>query len=184
MKNIKILLATLFVGGMALTSCDNDPVLPPIVGAPTMLETNMDGFTVEDVENPDNYAIWTWSDQYGAVAKGNQHVSDTYLVSPVVTLGTEPVCTFSQAINYLASDREKYINVCVREVYSVDGDDIQAGDWTEVTVDKWPAGTSWTFNDSNADLSEFANKTVQLGFHYVSTKSIYGTWEIKSLKIY
>lgn len=180
MKSIKILLASLFISGMFMTSCDEEGVLPPIVGSPTMLENNMDGFTIEAVNAPEGVNIWTWSNQYGAVASaytgGTRYTTDVYLVSPEITLSTEPVCTFSQAINYLYSyKRENFINLCIR----VDG-----GDWETLEVDKWPAGSSWTFNDSNADLSAYANQTVQLGFHYQSTSQAQPTWEVKSLRVY
>lgn len=180
MKNIKILLASLFVSGLVMTSCDSEEVLPPIVGAPTMLENNMDGFTVETVDAPEGVDIWTWSAQYGAVASaytgGKRYTVDVYLVTPEVTLSTEPFCSFSQAVNYLYSyNRENYVNLCVREI---------GGEWETVEVDKWPAGTSWTFNDSNADLSAYANKTVQLGFHYQSNSQAQPTWEVKSLRLY
>lgn len=178
-------MAGFFLGAVCLTSCNEEEVLPPIVGSPTMLESNMDGFTIEngDAENtdvPEGVAIWTWSDQYGAVASaytgGKRYTSDVYLVSPEVTLSEEPVCTFSQAINYLYSyNRESYINVCVREV---------GGEWENVEVDKWPAGSSWTFNDSSADLSAYANKTIQVGFHYQSNSAAQPTWELKSLRLY
>lgn len=185
MKNIKILLATLLAGSIALTSCDNEEVLPPVIGGPPMLEKNMDGFTVENIEVPANFEVWTWSDQYGAVAKGSNSINtDTYLVSPPVTLSEDPVCTFSQAINYLKTPREENVNVCVREVLGGEGDDLQVGEWQVVNVDKWPAGTSWGFNDSNADISEFADKTIQMGFHYQSVGSNYCTWEIQSLRVY
>ena len=181
MKNIKILLAALLVSGLSMTSCDNDEVLPPIVGSPTMLENGMEDFTMENVDVPEGVSdVWTWSDQYGAVASGyiggKRYAADVYLVSPAVTLSTEPVCTFSQAINYLYSNnRADFINVCVREI---------GGEWQEVEVDKWPAGSSWTFNDSSADLSAFANKTIQIGFHYQSTSAVQPTWEVKSLRVY
>ena len=181
MKNIKILLASLCVAAMAFTSCDDEQVLPPIVGAPTMLESNMEGFTFEVVSLPDDVEnVWSWSDQYGAVASGyignKRYATDVYLVSPAVSLSEEPSCTFSQAINYLYSyKRENFVNVCVRE---------PEGEWVVVEVDKWPAGSSWTFNDSSVDLSEYSNKVVQIGFHYQSTSQAQPTWEIKSLRIY
>ena len=180
MKNIKILLAGLSVFALSLTSCDEEQVLPPIIGSPTMLENNMDDFTVESVNAPEGVEIWKWSDQYGAVATGytggQRYATDVYLVSPELTLSTEPVCTFSQAINYLNNNnRADFINVCIREV---------GGEWETVEVEKWPAGSSWTFNDSSADISAYANKTVQIGLHYQSTTAVQPTWEVKSLKVY
>lgn len=180
MKKIKILLAGLSICALSLTSCDNEEVLPPIVGTPPMLETNMDDFTVEDVSNPNEVIVWTWSDQYGAVASaytgGSRYKTDVYLISPELQIGDEPTCTFSQAINYLYSNpRADFINVCIREA---------GGEWVTLDVVDWPAGSSWTFNDCSADVSAFANKTVQIGFHYQSTSTVAPTWEIKNLRVY
>lgn len=184
MKKINIILAGLALfGGMALTACDQDQVLPPVTGAPTFLVNNMDGFTIEYATPlPSGVTdIWKWDDKYGAVASayigGSRYATDVYLVSPEITLTSEPQATFSQAVNYLSGNTATdFLNVCVREG--------QEGEWFPVAVSQWPVGNDWTFIDCSFDVSAYAGKTIQVGLHYQSTTSIAPTWEVKSLWVY
>ena len=56
-------------------------------------------------------------------------------------------------------------------------------DWSDLTIDNWPDGTSWTFVDNTTSLSAYAGKTIQIAFKYTSSTSRAGTWEIKNFKV-
>lgn len=153
-----------------------------VSGGTTYLVNGLDGFTIENAVLPAGVEyVWAWDSQYGAKASafvgGSRYVTDSYLVSPEITLSSNPTATFSQALNYLnGANRGDFVNVCVREG--------KTGEWTTATVSTWPDGTSWTFIDNCAiDLSAFAGKTVQIAFRYQSTSSIAPTWEVKRLTV-
>ena len=145
-----------------------------------------DGFgdcTMENVTLPAGSSyIWKWDSNYGyaiasAYVGGSNKESEGYLVTPLVTLSKSPSATFSQALNFLnGNNRADFVNVVVREGTS--------GTWQNVNVSTWPAGSGWTFSDGcSIDLSAYAGKTIQIGFHYKTTTACAPSWEIKNLVI-
>ena len=147
------------------------------------LTKNMDGFTVDNVSLPDVISsAWKWDSNYNnatasAFANNTNYNAEAYLISPEIQLSDDPIVTFNQAVNYLrGNNRADYLEVCVREGVN--------GQWKVVNVSEWPEGTSWTWSDNCAiDVSAYAEKKIQIGFHYKSTTSCSPTWEIKSLVI-
>ena len=55
-------------------------------------------------------------------------------------------------------------------------------EWTEVAV---PEVTefSWTYFNQTINLDQFSGKKIQIGFRYISTAQIAGTWEIKTVTL-
>lgn len=140
--------------------------------------SNLGKFTVEDVTNNTGKDIWAWDSKYGAKASaysGGAKASETNLVSPIIDLGSakKPTLTFSHAGNYFDSDPSSDLKVQIREAGS--------STWTDLSVDWFSNG--WTFVDNTTDLSAYAGKKVQIQFHYTSTTSAAGTWEIKNLEV-
>lgn len=126
--------------------------------------------------------IWEWSSQYkcakatGFIGSKN-YPSDSYLVTPEITLGENPYATLDQALNYLRGGQiSDNVGIYVRE-----GTD---GEWKEAAYNNPPDGSSFTFVTSPIDLDEYAGKTVQIGLRYRSTSSSSTTWEVKNLLIY
>lgn len=162
---------------------DDAPQAPDISGGTTYLLDGMNDFTQDNIslDAALNY-VWSWDSSYNcakasAYVGGGNKPSESYLVSPEIKLSDSPAATFSQALNYLYNNsRADYVSVCVREG--------KTGAWTEVNVSTWPDGSGWTFSDNcSIDLSAFAGKTVQIGFHYKSTSSCAPTWEVKRLVV-
>ena len=125
--------------------------------------------------------VWEWSSQYNcAKATGyynsTSYATDSYLVTPEITLSDDPYATVDHALNYLRGGiLRDNIGFYVRE---------NGGEWNELEFSVDPDGTSFTFVTSTIDLSAYAEKTVQLGLRYRSTSSSATTWEVKNLYIY
>ena len=64
---------------------------------------------------------------------------------------------------------------------SVKAKAVDAADWSDLTLDVWAEGTSWTFATSTVDLKAFDGKKIQIAFVYTSTDEVAGTWEVKNL---
>ena len=124
--------------------------------------------------------MWTRSTSYGWVGSAYQnsvtYAADASLVSKEIDLTEYSSATlnFSHACN-------KGV-LTPQETYSVE---VRCnGETTVLSGITWPKGTSWTFNDSGKlSLNDFAGKKIQIVFHYTSTDTSAGTWEIKSATI-
>lgn len=79
-----------------------------------------------------------------------------------------------QAINFGGG---KTAELCLCKVREADGA------WETLEYTNMPEGTSWTFNDTEADLAKFQGKKVQLAYEYTSTTTDAPTWEIKNVKV-
>lgn len=145
------------------------------------LTSSDNGFTFENNECNDgaNY-VWSVSDKYGLVASsyvsGTAYESDSYAVSPVLDLTdyVEITMNFKQAANKFNGTFLDHCNVAVRE---------ENGAWEELPglsnhEDSWQFLAVEPF-----DLSKWAGKKIQVGFHYTATATECGTWEIDSLVI-
>ena len=126
--------------------------------------------------------VWEWSTQYNcAKATGyynsTSFATDSYLVTPEITLSDDPYATVDHALNYLRGGvLSQNIGFYIRG-----GAD---GQWKELDFDPVPDGSSFNFITSTIDLSGYAEKTVQIGLRYQSTSSSATTWEVKNLYIY
>lgn len=143
--------------------------------------TSSDGsFTIENTVNPLTKEVWTRSSSYGwtgsAYANSTTYAADASLVSPEIDLTAYSSATlnFNHACN-------KGV-LAPAETYTVE---VRCdGNTTVLDGVTWPKGTSWTFNDSGKlPLNDFCGKKIQIVFHYTSTSSSAGTWEIKSATI-
>ncbi len=170
----------------------DEPVTPP--AGNTIFEesfgTDQGAFTIDNVNLGGLEKIWGWRANYGMVASAyvnsKPNASDSWLVSPAISLpaGSKAKLTFEQAMNQFKlngtnvsmDEALKFVTVAVREEGSTA--------WTTLTVPSWPASLSWTFVPSgDIDLTAYAGKKIQIGFHYTSTADVAGTWEIKNIKI-
>lgn len=143
-------------------------------------------FTIQTVTSP-GFDVWKHDSSYKYMiatayvsADKTNHAADAWLISPVISLkGTDKAfLSFEQALNYFSSlDKAKTeTSVAVREAGSTD--------WTTLTVPTYPETMSWNFaNSSSIDLSSFVGKDIQIGFHYTSTATKAGTWELKNVLV-
>ena len=143
-------------------------------------------FVIHDVEIGGLSYVWKWDKQYGMKASAyfdkKQNESESWLVSPAITLGSGAnKLSFQQAANYVAQPKE-----ALHVMISTDFEgDVTSADWTELNDDisTWPTGSDFKFVTSTADLSSFAGETIYVAFQYTSTDSEAATWEIKDFKI-
>ena len=145
---------------------------------------NIGGFTLDNKVMPAELSyVWKY-DSYGymkasAYANSTRYATEAWLVSPVLSLANATDCSlvFDQAANHFTS-QENFLAACKVMVK-----ESTATDWTELAYEGFPAGNSWTFVTSTADLKTYAGKSIQLAFVYTSTSEIAGTWEVKDLTI-
>ena len=135
-------------------------------------------WTINDVNKDTLSYVWKQDAQYGmkATAYANKaaHATESWLISPAIDLTgvTASKLAFSQALN-----KGEVSSVSVKAKAG-------SGEWTVLTVDPKPAGNSWAFIDSEADLAAYAGKAdVQIAFVYTSTTTSAATWEIKTVSV-
>lgn len=143
------------------------------------------GFTFDNVSGVEP---WTIDAKYGLKASAfidnAVNASDAYAVSPVFDLTNvegSAVCEFEQAVNQFKANNEmieisrlpEFVTVVTRE---------ENGEW-ETAECEFPASFSWNYAAAKVDLGKYAGKKCQIGFHYVSTSEVAGTWEIKNMKV-
>lgn len=136
-------------------------------------------WTIDNKVLPEGISyVWTYDSKYGmkasAFVSGSRYETEAWLVSPAIDFSgvSSPSLTVKQALNYATSE---WVSILAKA---------GEGDWTALDVQNWPAGNSWTFVESTADLTAFAGKAdVQLAFKYTSSTSTAATWEIESLAI-
>ena len=157
------------------------------VSLPTSLEvdfmTNGQGdWTVKEATAlPEGVSyVWSYDSKYGMKASGYinkvRYAVDSWLISPAVALSNEAVLSFEQALNY--GDNS---TVHVMMSTSYDGGAINPAEWTELTLDQWPAGNNWNFLTSTSKVPAAAK--VYVAFRYTSTDAVATTWEIKTLSL-
>lgn len=150
------------------------------------------GFTVfnEGEINP-----WTIDPKYGLKASAfiNKEVkaSGAIMGSPVLDLKDRKniTLTFEHALNQFKENNEliectqeninKYVSILIAEV----SDAAVIPQWEHLSdalnIKKW----SWDYVEQTVDLNAYAGKQVRIGFGYVSTDKVAGTWEIKNVTV-
>ena len=173
-----------YKGGGGTTTDPDDP--QPGTGEETIYTANYkstDGeCTLELTKNPsDTYKVWTRDSKYGWKASGYIASTKTntdaegYVVTPELDLTAFETATFNfkHAVNYDANPTQR-LSVEVRCDNAT----------TTLGGISWPAGNNWTYiNSGDIDLSQFAGKKIKIAFHYTSTTSTAGTWEISDIAV-
>ncbi len=159
-------------------------VTPPPVEAiySESFASGQGGFTIQDVVIPAELTyVWAYSAQYKCMKAsayvGQAYQTESWLVSPAINLsGVETAkLTFDQAVNYAAPQGVLYVMISTN--YS---GDVTTTDWTELTLDQWPEGNSWTFINSIANLTPYIGQNVTVAFKYTSSAGSASTWEVKN----
>ena len=186
--NINTITVTYGEGGSVNPDPTPDPTPDPSQKSTLFSEDFQSGlgqFTVQTVTAPDStFDVWTHyaSTKYGNYAKASAYAkraftSEVWLVSPEIDLtqASKLSLSFSHAINKgnadeMAQQQKLYVKA-------------NGGEWAEVAIATYPAGTNWTFVDNTQDFSAYDGKKIQLAFAYSSSATSCGTWEVKNLKI-
>ncbi|MFY0607125.1 MAG: choice-of-anchor J domain-containing protein [Cyclobacteriaceae bacterium] len=115
----------------------------------------------------------------GGFVDGAEQPNNDWLISPTIDLSdlTGAELRFHQVINFLDVAPETILKVKVASDYA--GMDTTAT-WTELPVDAWPAGNSWSEEVwSTMDISAFDGETINIAFQYITTEILDApTWEI------
>lgn len=144
-------------------------------------DASQSNFTIDNIKLADGVEfVWKWaSAAYGMKASGYVNGSkqelQSRLKSPAIDLKSAKSAKlmFDQAINF-ASDMKQECKVQI----STDGKT-----WTDLDVQGYPAGNSWDFVSSTADLTKYCGKTIYIGFLYSSTPTGAPTWEVKNFAV-
>ena len=144
-------------------------------------DASQGNFTIDNIKLADGVEfVWKWaSAAYGMKASGYVNGSkqelQSRLKSPAIDLKSAKSAKlmFDQAINF-ASDMKQDCTVQI----STDGKT-----WTDLDVQGYPAGNSWDFVASTADLTKYCGKTIYIGFLYSSTPTSAPTWEVKNFAV-
>lgn len=144
-------------------------------------DASQGNFTIDNIKLADGVEfVWKWaSAAYGMKASGYVNGSkqelQSRLKSPAIDLKSAKSAKlmFDQAINF-ASDMKQECKVLI----STDGKT-----WTDLDVQGYPAGNSWDFVSSTADLTKYCGKTIYIGFLYSSTPTGAPTWEVKNFAV-
>ena len=144
-------------------------------------DASQGNFTIDNIKLADGVEfVWKWaSAAYGMKASGYVNGSkqelQSRLKSPAIDLKSAKSAKlmFDQAINF-ASDMKQECKVQI----STDGKT-----WTDLDVQGYPAGNSWDFVSSTADLTKYCGKTIYIGFLYSSSPTSAPTWEVKNFAV-
>jgi len=124
--------------------------------------------------------VWNYDEKYGmkasAYVSGTRYETDSWLISPALSLPNGATLTFSHVQRYGSGSD---LHVMVSANYS--GGAVNPADWTELSLDQWPDGSSWTFITSTATVPAGENLTI--AFRYTSNTTAAATWEIESVSV-
>lgn len=161
-----------------------DPNLETVLTAAFDTADDFCGFTVDNVSLADGLSyVWKVDAKYGLVASAfansKSNPSDSWAISPVIdlTAHNSAKLTFSHCVNKFASldDAKAQATLAVR---------IGDGEWETVAIPEYSGNDSWEFVDSGEiDLAKYDGKKIRFAFHYTSTSSSAGSWEIKNVKL-
>lgn len=173
---------TYYAGSASYTITVTDPNKLPIYSSAMGAD-----FTFE---NPENLTIWSHDKTYGlkgtGYISGKTNAAEAYAVSPVLNLQQykNANLTFKNAFNNYklngsnipVSDFNGYAEIVVREAGTTE--------WTKLADPTAPTSFSWTFYDNEEiSLAAYDGKQIQIGFKYISTTEVAGTWEVKAINI-
>ncbi|MBQ0154309.1 MAG: acid shock protein [Bacteroidales bacterium] len=138
--------------------------------------TTQGGWTIQNKELSSLTYVWKQDAQYGMKASAynkQAYAAESWLISPAIDLtsATEATLKLNQAVNKGAATNLKV---------KVSADN--GVNWSNLSINM-PAGTSWTYQEDEADLTAYVGSSIKLAFAYVSTTAVCPTWQIKDLVI-
>ena len=141
------------------------------------------------LENPTGKSYpWTHDATYGL--KGSAYVNKTsnasvgYAISPVIDLTDykDATLNFAQALHQYRENNELIAVENFKGYAYIVAKEEGASDWEIVEEIAAPESFSWDFYAYGpVNLTAYAGKKMQFAFKYISTETVAGTWEIKSI---
>lgn len=166
-----------------------DTPTPPEPGTETLwsasFKSSDEGFTFDIISKNEALSyVWMYDSSYGYLKAsayvGQSYASDAWAVSPVLDLADakSPVLTFDHVVNKFPS-----LDVAKRQCSF--GVRVEGGAWQTLPIANWSDNNSWKpfAASGDIDLSAFAGKKIQIGFHYTSEDGASGTWEVNNVAI-
>ncbi len=164
---------------------------PPATGSTIYegLTLNANDWDMNNAQAPTGIKVWQWDSKNtclkgAAFANSKPNAADVTCISPVFSIpvsGAE--LDFQYVFNQYKKNNEMinvadfsgYAYILIREEGS--------SSWTDLAEMK-AQGFAWTpWYDAKYSLNNYSGKSIQIGFRYVSTDEVAGTWEIKNLKV-
>lgn len=144
-------------------------------------EESLGGFTNYSALGIDTFAIDYGAAQVTGYIDGVNRENDLWLISPTINLANldSAYVSFEYIFRYGASlnDISFYIT---EDVNSTPSDST----WTSLDFEL-VSGSDWkTWTKAEIDITNYVGKKVRMAFHYLSTETKAGTWEIKNFAIY
>lgn len=170
-----------------------DTPTPPEPSGSTIYESlssDATGWNMNEAQSPEGLErVWMWDASYnylkGTAFKGQIYVADVTCESPEIDLTgvSDPELTFEYVVNNYkknnamidVTDFKGYAYVMIRESGTAS--------WSLLSEVKAEAFQWKPWSNGSYSLKNYAGKKVQIGFRYVSTAEVAGTWEVKNLKI-
>lgn len=143
------------------------------------------GFSAVSISGDQNWRNDDYNDDQYAIMSGyssGAQENEDWLISPEIDLSGYETAYFviRQAVNYL----DTYDNIQVMVSTDYNGSDVTAASWTEMTIESKPAGTGWSFVESEEiDLVDYKGQSINIAFRYRSTTSGAATWEVDWLTV-
>lgn len=154
------------------------------------LASDANGWNMNDAQSPSGLdRVWSWDSEYnnlkGTAFKSQVYAADVICESPEINLSgvNNAELTFEYLFNQYKKNNEMisiadfkgYAYVMIRE--------FGAANWSELTELKAEAFGWSAWSNGSYSLKSYAGKKIQIGFRYVSTAEVAGTWEVRNLKI-
>lgn len=154
------------------------------------LKENATGWNMNDAMSPEGLErVWSWDAQYnclkGTAFKGQVYVADVICESPEIDLSSlkDANLSYEYVVNNYKKNNEMigvadfngYAYVMIREA--------GASTWNVLSEVKAEAFQWKPWSTGVCGMKDYAGKKVQIGFRYVSTADVAGTWEIKNVKV-
>lgn len=164
---------------------------PPVTGSTIYegLVSNADDWDLNNAQAPNGIKVWQWDSKNvcfkgSAYANSIPNAADVTSISPVFSIPAGGAqLDFQYVFNQYKKNNEMisvadfsgYAYVMIRET--------GASTWTTLAEMK-AQGFAWSpWYDAKYSLNNYSGKNIQIGFRYVSTAEVAGTWEIKNFKI-
>lgn len=166
---------------------------PPQPGGNTIYEglsADATGWNMNQAQSPAGLErVWMWDSSYnclkGTAFKGQIYVADVTCESPEIDLTgvSDAELTFEYVVNNYkknnvmidVADFNGYAYVMIRESGT--------SAWNVLSEVKAEAFRWNPWSAGSYSMKNYVGKKVRIGFRYVSTADVAGTWEVKNLKI-
>lgn len=136
-------------------------------------------WTIDNKELGSATYVWRQDAKFGMKASAyiNQTnvATEAWLISPAIDLTSATTATLkvNHAMNFL-NGKPNTVSIKI----SADN----GANWADLSI-AMPAGTSWTYQEDEVAINDYAGKTVKIAFAYTSTAEVAPTYEVDKVTI-